>query len=146
MRLLFLCLILQVSNSLAQTADSVAPQQHYMLHCQGCHQADGSGLPGSVPSMRNLVGKFLAVPGGREYLVQVPGSSLSPLNDAELAELLNWLLLSMSAQNLPPDFQAYSESEVKLLRSETMLDLLTTRAAIVSRFPPEPESSPESSP
>ena len=143
MRLLLLYLVLQVSNSLAQTADNLsaplAPQLQYMLHCQGCHLADGSGLPGKVPPMQNLVGKFLAVPGGREYLVQVPGSSLSPLDDAVLAELLNWLLLSMSAQDLPPDFQPYSENEVQQLRSETMLDVLATRAALVSRFPPESE-------
>ncbi len=118
----------------------VNPQQSYMLHCQGCHLADGSGLPGSVPPMRNFLGKFLAVPGGREYLVQVPGSAQSSLNDAELASLLNWLLPEMSAQELPPDFQPYSVMEVKQLRAQPLLDIPTTRATLVSGFP-NPETN-----
>ena len=70
-------------------------KMHYMLNCQGCHQADGRGLQGSVPDMRNFVGKFLDTPGGREFLVQVPGSANSPLSDAALAELLNWILINL---------------------------------------------------
>ena len=56
-----------------------------MLHCQGCHGPDGSGAPGAVPDFHNQVGKFLLVPGGREYLIRVPGVSQSELNDARVA-------------------------------------------------------------
>ena len=44
----------------------------YMLNCQGCHLPDGDGA-GDVPRMKNFVGNFLKVPGGRAFLVQVPG-------------------------------------------------------------------------
>ncbi len=39
---------------------------NYMLNCQGCHSADGSGI-GDIPEMKNFVGNFLRVPGGREF-------------------------------------------------------------------------------
>ena len=55
-----------------------SPRVLYMLHCQGCHLADGTGSPGEVPSLEK-VGRFLGTPGGRAYLVQVPGAALSPL-------------------------------------------------------------------
>lgn len=63
-----------------------------MLQCQGCHLADGSGSPGSVPDLRGSLGQFLRVPEGRAYLVGVPGSSQSPLSDADLAAVLNWMI------------------------------------------------------
>ena len=50
------------------------PRVDYMLQCQGCHLADGAGSPGAVPDLRGSLGRFLAVPGGREYLVRVPGA------------------------------------------------------------------------
>jgi len=104
---------------------------HYMLNCQGCHQADGRGLQGSVPDMRNFVGKFLDTPGGREFLVQVPGSANSPLSDAALAELLNWILITMSFTALPGNFRPYSAAEVEALRTQTLVDVDARRAELV---------------
>jgi|TARA_B100000614_G_scaffold240394_1_gene240714 mono/diheme cytochrome c family protein len=106
-------------------------QNNYMLNCQGCHQADGRGLEGSVPDMRSFVGRFLATAGGREFLVQVPGSANSPLSDAELAELLNWILLTMSHAELPADFQRYSADEVSTLRGQPLIDVDARRAELV---------------
>lgn len=65
-------------------------QVDYMLNCQGCHLPDGSGFPArQVPDLRNRMGSFLSVPGGREYLVQVPGTAQTALPDSDLARLLN---------------------------------------------------------
>ena len=73
-------------------ASSVDPHVDYMLQCQGCHLADGSGSPGAVPDLRASLGRLAKAPGGREYLVRVPGSAQSPLSDARLAALLDWML------------------------------------------------------
>ena len=69
-----------------------------MINCQGCHLADGTGKKNGQRAQYERRGytNFWAVPGGREFLVQVPGSANAPLNDAELAELLNWMLESLS--------------------------------------------------
>lgn len=92
-------------------------QVDYMLNCQGCHLPDGSGFPArQVPDLRNRMGSFLSVPGGREYLVQVPGTAQTALPDSDLARLLNWMLGSFSAAQIPADFQPYTAAEVGTLR------------------------------
>lgn len=137
MRLLFSLLFTLSVSSLADTAPEInhtRAQSNYMLNCQGCHLADGSGLPGSVPSMRGIVGSFLAVPGGRDFLVQVPGSANAPLSDAELAELLNWILTTMSAEQLTPGFEYYTGVEVGKMRQHTLVDVAEVRANLVAKM------------
>jgi mono/diheme cytochrome c family protein len=114
--------------------NTVRAQSNYMLNCQGCHLADGSGLPGSVPSMRNFVGSFLKVPGGRDFLVQVPGSANSPLSDADLAELLNWILTTMSAEQLNREFEFYTQEEVEQTRQKVLVDVAEVRSDLVARM------------
>ena len=138
MRILVLLLLTMSANAFAQTLVDINParaQSNYMLNCQGCHLADGSGLPGSVPSMRDFVGSFLAVPGGRDFLVQVPGSSNSPLSDADLAELLNWILTTMSAEQLASDFQYYTAGEVREMRRHVLVDVAEVRSGLVAQMP-----------
>ena len=109
---------------------------NYQLACQGCHGPSGEGMThGDVPSMRGFVGNFLKVAGGRDFLVQVPGSANAALDDAQLAEVLNWILGTMSAQQLPPDFQPYTAGEITSLRSTPIEDLDATRARLVDALP-----------
>jgi len=105
---------------------------NYILRCQGCHgpNAEGSVI-GHVPKMRGFVGNFLRVDGGREFLVQVPGSATAALSDAALAELLNWLLPTISAKEVPPDFTPYEAVEVGTLRKTPAIDVAARRAALI---------------
>lgn len=66
-------------------ASAYGPYMNYALHCMGCHTPDGSGTPGRVPAIRDTLLPFAQVPEGRKYLVQVPGSAQSTLNDSEPA-------------------------------------------------------------
>jgi mono/diheme cytochrome c family protein len=134
-KLLTLILLLVPNWSYAQEIGEInvtRAKVNYMLNCQGCHQADGSGLPGNVPSMRGFAGRFLQVAGGREFLVQVPGSSNSPLSNAQLAELLNWILLTMSPEQLGKGFLYYTEAEVAEMRKHVLVDVGQTRANLVA--------------
>ncbi len=88
------------------------PRTDYILNCRGCHAPDGGGVPGGAPSFRGQVGKFLWVPGGREYLIRVPGTSQSELSDARVAALLNWIVREFSPATLGSDFIPYSAAEV----------------------------------
>src|SRR5579871_4999746 len=74
------------------------PHVNYMLHCMGCHTPDGRGEPGRVPSVRDTLVPLASRPAGRKFLIQVPGSAQSRLTDAELAEVLNWMVDTLSAQ------------------------------------------------
>jgi mono/diheme cytochrome c family protein len=112
--------LLALGGAGAAAAD---PHSDYMLHCQGCHGPDGGGARGAVPSFRGGVARFLAVPGGREYLVRVPGTSQSELSDARVAALLNWLLREFSAAEMPADFVPYEEAEVSRLRRPPLTDV-----------------------
>jgi mono/diheme cytochrome c family protein len=117
----------------ATEVDAKRARVNYMLNCQGCHLADGRGI-GDIPEMKNFVGNFLRVPGGREYLVGVPGSANAPLNDALLAELLNWMLMEMSANELPTDWQPYTATEVASYRATTLTDVDKIRAVLINRI------------
>ena len=100
---------------IAGVADPSRARINYMLQCQGCHGPNGDGS-GDVPALSNFVGQFLRVPGGREFLVQVPGSANADLNDQELAEVLNWLLVTLSKEQLPTDYAPFNAGEVGELR------------------------------
>ena len=104
----------------------------YMLSCQGCHLSNGRGYPEhGVPKMNGFVANFLKVPGGREYLVQVPGSAQAALSDERLAALLNWILTSFSEKQLPEGFVPYSAAEVRKLRIHPIVKVTSTRAELV---------------
>jgi hypothetical protein len=101
----------------------------YMLHCQGCHLADGRGAPDAVPDLRGSLGALLAVPGGRAFLVHVPGSRNSPLDDAGLAGVLNWMVRAFATTPVDP-FEPYTAGEVARLRAEPPVDVAAQRSAL----------------
>ena len=125
-----------VVGGLATVGDAGAdPALDYMLNCQGCHRADGAETRGSVPALAGSVARFLHVPGGREFLLQVPGVSQAALDDGELAVLMNWLLAHFDAAHVPPDFQAYTAEEVGRLRRKPLTDVEDVRARLLAAMP-----------
>jgi mono/diheme cytochrome c family protein len=108
--------------------------QNWTLNCQGCHRLDGSGSDATAPSLAGTVAKFLWVPGGREYLVRVPGVATSPLSDADLAEVMNWMLWRYDREHLPSDFRPYTGAELAGLRSRPLrLEAAGMRRDLLSR-------------
>lgn len=115
----------------AGAARDYTPPVNYALHCRGCHLADGSETPGRVPALAGSMGRFLRVPGGRAYLVRVPGAAQSPLADAPLAALLNWMLVEFSSEEMPADFTPYTAKEVARYRSEPLVEVEAARRALL---------------
>ena len=89
-----------------------------------------------------LVRAMLLGPATRQTLsfyrsaVQVPGVMNSPLNDAEVAALMNWLLPAVSAQTLPAGLAPYTADEVARLRAARPADVLGTRRRLMQALPP----------
>lgn len=114
------------------------PQQahvDYILKCQGCHRIDGSGDDRSNPPMNGMVARFLAVPGGREFLARVPGVSTVNLDDARLANLVNWTLYRFDPEHVPANFRPYTPAEIGQLRRHPLrLERAATRARLVAGF------------
>lgn len=94
--------------------------QNWTLNCQGCHRPDGTGSAGTAPSLAGTVSKFLTVPGGREYLGRVPGVATSPLPNADLAELMNWIVWRFDKEHMPADFQPFTAEEIGRLRTQPL--------------------------
>ena len=85
--------------------------------------------------MKDFVGHFLEVEGGREFLVRVPGVSLSGFTDAQLAALMNWMLTSdIAGDSTPTDFQPYSATEVAALRAKPLEQIDATRDVLLQRM------------
>lgn len=108
-------------NASADPASSgMSPAKNYMLDCQGCHMPDGSGYPGRVPALRGNVARYLSVPEGRSYIVQVPGSAQSMLSNQDLTDVLNWIVRTMDPEHLPANFVPYQVDEVAALRKNPL--------------------------
>ncbi len=103
----------------------------YMLHCQGCHMADGSGVAGTVPPLPGEVGKYIASPEWRDYLVQVPGASQALIDDEALARLMNWVVRRFDPGNAK-DLKPYEAAEVARLRRQPVTNPTTVRRRIVA--------------
>lgn len=106
---------------------AAGPRSDYLLHCAGCHRADGTGLPPEVPSLAGPLGAVAASPEGRDYLARVPGAAQAPLTDAELAAVLNWVLEEFNADTLPDFFVPLEAGEVGKSRARVLTDPLKTR-------------------
>jgi len=108
--------------------------QHWTLNCQGCHRPDGTGSAGTAPSLAGTVAEFLWAPGGREYLCRVPGVATSALSDADLAEVLNWMMWRFDAAHLRADFLPFTAEELKKWRGRPLrLEASAMRADLLGK-------------
>jgi mono/diheme cytochrome c family protein len=116
-------------------SDYEGPQLDYALHCQGCHLVDGKGLPGAVPPLAGSVALLASRPGGREYLVRVPGVAQAALGDAALAALLDWVVARFAEGDVPAGFAPYTEEEVGRWRRRPLTDVGAARSALFAEAP-----------
>ncbi|MCG3190068.1 MAG: hypothetical protein LKCHEGNO_02669 [Burkholderiaceae bacterium] len=124
-----------ISIAAAAAGDPTRARLQYLQHCAGCHLADGSGEPAKgIPSMRGPLGLFLTVPGGREFIVQVPGVMNSPLSDSDTANLMNWLLPAVTADTLPAGTAPYTTAEIARLRGTRPVNVMAVRAELMHRL------------
>ena len=105
----------------------------FMLHCQGCHMADGSGVEGTVPPLPGEVGKFIASPEWRDYLIQVPGASQALIDDEALARLMNWIVRRFDPENAK-DLKPYEAAEVGRLRRQPVTNPTEVRHRIIAEL------------
>ena len=121
---------LLVAGTDAVEINDARAQFNYQMFCQGCHTPDGTGAV-TVPRMKDQVGHFLETDRGREYLVRVPGSATSALNNDELAEVLNWILREFAGESLAPDYRAYTAEEVGRMRQVPLNEVEAYRAQLL---------------
>jgi len=125
---------LLMALALVTPAFAESAAQLYTLNCWGCHQPHAEGIPGTVPRLARSMGYFLNVPEGRAYLVQVPGVANSPLNDQQIADVLNWMLDTFSKNELPKDFKPYTVDDIRTYRPHPILNVKDARRELAKKL------------
>jgi hypothetical protein len=126
---LLLCLWADVSVALERKpTDDVT--QNYTLFCAGCHAENGRGLAHKVPRLAGRLGLYLGVPGGREFVLRVPGVANSQLDDARLAAVMNHVV-----QRFAPDVAAtlapFTAAEVHVARQRPLVGVEGERTQLL---------------
>jgi mono/diheme cytochrome c family protein len=121
------------TTSEATSAQAESDGTKVYAQCQGCHQANGAGVPGVFPPLAGHVPDILATKGGRTYLVQVLLYGLagqinvkgqnyngvmpawSQLSDADLAGVLNHISTQWG-NKFPAGQKAFTPDEIKAQR------------------------------
>jgi mono/diheme cytochrome c family protein len=130
--------------AVAESAQDAATASVFLLNCAGCHRADGHGLPShGIPDLAGT-GVLAGSEAGRRFLIQVPGVAQSRLDDAEVAEMLDWVIRRYAATTMPPGFRPFTAAEVAASRGETAHDPNGRRAAVLAGLPPA--ASPSAAP
>ena len=106
--------------ALVGVSDPARAAYNWTMKCQGCHQADASGM-GGTPNMVGSVARFMHSKQGRAYLGRVPGVAFVDLPEQEVAELLNWMVQVFDGQHMPKNFVPYSAGEVKNLKQRPLI-------------------------
>ncbi|CAG4904279.1 c-type cytochrome [Paraburkholderia saeva] len=114
--------------------DAVAAKQAWTLNCMGCHTPDAHAIRGKVPALSDSLGHFVRLKEGREFVMRVPGASNSALTDAELANVLNWLIDTKNAKSRPADFKPFTAQEIASNRRPALTDVAVHRAMLVDRL------------
>jgi hypothetical protein len=105
--------------------------EDYARNCQGCHGHFGFSVD-EIPILKDRVGFFAHTQEGRAYLVQVPNVAQVHLSDERLARLLNWVLGTYSAAQLPAGFEPYTAQEVGRLRRHKLAGVIELRKRVVA--------------
>lgn len=111
-------------------------QSNYLSHCGGCHGIEGISGPTFVPPLRDVVGSFGCTDEGREYLVRVPGVSMSLIrDDQELADVMNFVLFTLGGHSTKTGFKPYTAAEIHEWRQKpmSMPDFMKHRSEVLQR-------------
>jgi hypothetical protein len=95
-------------------------QTKFILRCGGCHGTLGQSPPLSVPQLRGVAGWFLCTPQAREYVIRLPNVSRAQLNDADLAEVMNFVTFGLGEHSAPPTAVRFTAAEVAAIRTRPL--------------------------
>jgi mono/diheme cytochrome c family protein len=88
----------------------------YLEGCGGCHGILGSAPHSNIPELRDMVGIFMCTQAGREYVVRLPNVAFAAVDDAGLADLMNYVVFRLGGVSLPDGVKPYTAAEVAALR------------------------------
>ncbi len=89
---------------------------------------------GGIPQFRNFVGAFASDEAGRTYVLHVPGVSSADLSNAEIADVMNYIMKTWGGTSLRSDFVEFTADEVAVRRAQPVADVVLLRREIVQRL------------
>ena len=144
---------ISTSTNHAQASEG---QEVYQL-CVACHQADGAGIPGVFPALKNRLADIMATVAGREYVTMVLIDGLigtieidgqryvgampsQNLTDAQISDVIEYVVTNFEAPEAASPNLLLSEDEVAEIRSkysgahaQPTLDLRSKVPALVAQ-------------
>lgn len=134
--MLYVLIVAVFVQAFAANAEAVSSKarSNYVLHCSGCHGLDGKGVPdGGVPGFPGSIGFIAGSDAGRAYILKVPGVINNRMDDAELTDVLNYILsISGEKSNL-----YFTVEEVSSYRLNSTGNVVTLRREIVRQLQSE---------
>ncbi|MGG4605349.1 c-type cytochrome [Paenalcaligenes sp. Me131] len=120
------------NTQLSYFLNSERVYKDYMLQCAGCHRYDGQGVESrGIPSFVDSIGLFSRMVDGRAYMIRVPGSAQSQLNNDELAMVLNYIVARFSPEEFERNgFRLFSAAEVGASRPYRFDDVAAARKTL----------------
>ncbi len=130
------CLALFAAPAHAGNSACYGPraQTNYLLQCAACHQPDGSGSPGTIPSLHHYLGAFSRDPRARAFPSSVSAAANSTLSNEELADVINWIICTMDGNQIRDGFKPYTAAEVGRYRRSPMEDVPATRRKLLKEL------------
>jgi len=143
--------VLAACSSAAEVAavDAAEYSADDFASCAACHLADGAGIPGAFPKVRNRAASMAALDGGRDYLIVVVTSGLmgpvtadglmysgvmpgqqGALSAEAIAAALNYLVMDL-VDDEAMDIAAFSADEVVKAQSANELATGPMTAAVM---------------
>lgn len=98
-------------------------QSDYLLACGGCHGENGVSNSRLVPDLAGQVGHFLRTAEGRDYLVRLPNVAAAALDDASLADVLNFMVWDIGGASTAATDPRFTAAEVSVLRKQPLNDV-----------------------
>ena len=95
-------------------------QTRFILRCGGCHGTLGQSPPLSVPQLRGLAGWFLCTPEARAYVIRLPNVARAQLDDADLAEVMNFVTFGLGEGSAPATAIRFTAEEVAAIRTRPL--------------------------
>ncbi|MEE4283880.1 MAG: hypothetical protein V2I41_18220 [Pseudomonadales bacterium] len=121
-------------STYAATASSNSAAFDYRMNCEGCHAVAGVGVEPHVPALKDNLVPFLHTSLGREYLIRVPGVRQVSISDARIANLLNYVVFTLSDIEEVHRVQPFSEAEVAAHRKHAYLDVPAARQRAIDAY------------
>ncbi len=116
---------------LTPVVQAESPRYNYVTHCMGCHGPHGEGVAGKIPALNQSLPAFARTVEGRAFAVSVPGASNSNLSDADLTDVMNWLLTQLNADHQSRGLGVFTVAEVSGSRKPVLSKVREARAALL---------------